>query len=165
MISFQDEAQRRRFANTLRDPCRLIEEKKATICALAYTPFAYNTESVANFSRVSLLKRPKILNLSRTATDLETKVVSSIPPHLHLIEFEDGIGAMKGNHTQASPEKETVAEDQDFSSHLGNIEISVIKPNVPKDDSKEGNFEDDEKITVLELVPRELEALEVARPQ
>jgi hypothetical protein len=161
-VSFQNEAQRKRFSNALRDLCRLVEEKKAAICALSYRPFAYNTESVANFSRVSL-KWPRFLDLSRTAPDLEAEVVSSFAPPSHL--SEDSIGALQGDLTHTSLERDTVAEDPAFNSRFGDVvEVSETERNEPQEGDIEEKLEGEE-VTVLEPVPRELEVLGVAITQ
>lgn len=164
-ISFQNEAQRKRFSNALRDLCRLVEEKKAAICAFSYRPFAYNTESVANFSRVSLLKWPRFLDLSRTALDLEAEVVSSFAPPSQLSECEDSIGALQGDRTCASLERDTVAKVPAFNSRFGGVvEVSATERNEPQEDDKKENLEAEE-VTVLESVPRELEVVGVAITQ
>jgi hypothetical protein len=169
-ISFQNEAQRKRFSNALRDLCRLVEEKKAAICALSYRPFTYNTESVANFSRVSLLKRPGFLDLSRIAPDLEAEVVSSFAPPLYLSQCEDSIGALQGDRTHSIVERDAVAEAPAFNSRFGDVvEVSATERNEPQEDDKEENLEGEE-VTVLESVPQELGVLGVAimqqaRPQ
>jgi hypothetical protein len=164
-VSFQNEAQRKRFSNALRDLCRLVEEKKAAICALSYRPFAYNTESVANFSRVSLLKWPRFLDLSRTPPDLEAEVVSSFAPPSHLSECEDSVGALQGDHTHTSLERDPVAENPAFNSRFGDVvEVSETERNEPQEGGKEEKLEGEE-VTVLEPVPRELEVLGVALTQ
>jgi hypothetical protein len=128
------------------------------------TGLAYNTESVANFSRVSLLKWPRFLGLSRTAPDLEAEVMSSFaPPSV-------SIGALQGHRTHTSLERDTVAEDPAFNSRFGDVvEVSETERNEPQEDDKEEDLEGEEA-TVLEPVPRELEVLGVAitrqaRPQ
>ena len=124
----------------------------------------YNTESVANFSRVSLLKWPRFLDLSRTAPDLEAEVVSSFAPPSRLSECEDSIGALQGDRTHTSLERDMVAEDPAFNSRFGDVvEVSETERNEAQEDDKE-NLEGEE-VTVLEPVPRELEVLGVAITQ
>jgi hypothetical protein len=100
--------------------------------------------------------------MSRTAPDLEAEVVS---PPSHLSECEDSIGALQGDRTHTSLERDTVAEDPAFNSRFGDVvEVSETERNEPQEDDKEEKLEGEE-VTVLEPVPRELEVLGVAITQ
>ncbi|OLE52394.1 MAG: hypothetical protein AUG51_18320 [Acidobacteria bacterium 13_1_20CM_3_53_8] len=165
-INFPNESQSKRFSNALKDLCSLVETKVAAICAFSYRPFPFHTESVANFSRLSLLKWPSALEKSRTTADFQLDALSSFASHSQLTKCEDVVGALQPSRAQVIAKADAIPSDQDFNRRFEDtIEVGATKLSPPQDEDKGADSDKSKEFSVLEPVPQDLEAPAVATEQ